>query len=291
MREAILALLKTRPRVGEQTLKLEARRQRPPVPAHKAEEIADDLVTEGLATSHTNERTGARYWALAGKVAAPPPLGTTEEPPSEPKPKPAPKLPPALYREPRLEEPTPAAPAAPPAPLPPPVEIPLEEPPPRPTACVGEPMVLRPPPPANDREPTPPPAPVDGPQLPADVLAMARALAALPQRERAQLGQALATIGAALAAPVLAPEAAPRPLAPPGLTPSESAVWLALSPTESRRPDDLAKALKNPISLHSVLRQLRQKGLAFSPCYGRWKRSALWARTARSPGQRTPSTP
>jgi hypothetical protein len=78
-KQSLLAFLSSRAAAGEGSLKTWGRGQRPPVLAHQAERLADELVAEGLAT--VEERDSGRVWRLVRQEeAAPAPAPVEEEP-------------------------------------------------------------------------------------------------------------------------------------------------------------------------------------------------------------------
>lgn len=82
-KKKLLGLLASRPAAGEDSLKKWGREQRPQLLSHQAEEIADALVEDGLAT--TEERgQGQRIWRAVTRRPEPPPIEvTTRETPGE----------------------------------------------------------------------------------------------------------------------------------------------------------------------------------------------------------------
>lgn len=81
-KKKLLGLLASRPAAGEDSLKKWGREQRPQLLSHQAEEIADALVEDGLATVEV--RTSGRVWRAVTRKPEPPPIEvTTGETPGE----------------------------------------------------------------------------------------------------------------------------------------------------------------------------------------------------------------
>lgn len=75
-KQSLIAFLSSRAAAGEGSLKTWGRGQKPPVLAHQAERLADELVAEGLAT--VEERDSGRVWRLVRQEAAPSPAPVEE---------------------------------------------------------------------------------------------------------------------------------------------------------------------------------------------------------------------
>lgn len=221
---AALTFLRSRPRIGEGSLKIWCGQQQPPLPVYQAEDAMAALVDQGLATVTTDQRTGNRSWS----AVAPPATATDLQ---------LPELAPA-----------PEAPAVQVSPL------------------------------ASELEPEPE-APavseVRAVELPAaEVIAAVQACCAAESvATRRALGALLVKIGQVLAGEHVTP---PAPGAEPeGLAPQQLVVWRALSATEGFSFADLcARSGVCRNSASSALRSLKNRGLAWSPRYGVWRRAS-----------------
>lgn len=264
--DAALAFLRSRPRVGEGSLKIWCGRQKPPLPVYQAEDALAVLVARGLATLTTDQRTGNRSWS----AVAPATVDELPEPtpidPSPAKPRPARKKPAPIVAETcpdcgvglagyvcRCEypEPTPA-PEAP--------------------AVTVSPLASEP----EEPEPTPPPvSDVRAVELPvAEVIAVAQQVAASESvAVRRALGALLVKVGQVLAGEHVTPPATGAE--PEGLSPQQRAVWRALLADESLSPMELQRLSGvGRSSLSGALRALKALGLAHSPRYGLWRRAS-----------------
>lgn len=174
---------------------------------------------------------------------------------------------------------SPADPSVKPAPLP--KSSAPEAPPPasapeRPHATETAPPAPAPSAPLEETpSPTPPPASETREATP---LALAQEqieqlIGGLSGRERVAVGRTLVALGRILeGAPEGTEGSEPTPA---GLSPVLATVWRALSPTEAKMPKQLARESGiTGNSISSALRYLESRGLAISPCYGWWKRTA-----------------
>lgn len=248
--EALLAHLRTldNRRMGEGSLKVWCRAQKPPINIYKAEDAMGRLVEHGLLEASVRRSDGATTWQLVERQPEPPPA------PAKAKPAPAP-LP--------APEPEPVASPAPPEPTP---------------AMEHAPEPTPEPPPSGPRQvqvQTPFPREPESPSL-HDLVQSA--VADEPRAQRQALGRLLVKIGESLIGGTAAAGAAATLGAegePEGLVGHQLAVWRALSAEEGRTPKELGAASGvGRDSVPSALRGLAVRKLAFSPRYGLWKRTA-----------------